>query len=213
MNSKKRTRILVTAGPTREWLDPIRFMSNPSTGVMGYEIARQANKLKHKVTLISGPTFLEPPKGVRFIGIESAEDLKKILQKEFSKHDLLFMTAAIGDYTPIKISKQKIKRVSSLSIKLKQTPDILESVAKKKKKSQTVIGFCLETEKLLENAKKKLKKKHCDYIVANYLGKSNQPFGSGMTEVVLLDSDGVKQEFKQTSKPVLAKKLIQEVLR
>jgi len=209
--SNKKIKLLVTAGPTREWLDPIRFMSNPSTGVMGYEIARAGVELGFSVTLISGPTHLTPPKGVRFISIETAKELQSALKKTFPKHDLLFMTAAIGDYTPVKLNKQKIKRVPTLTVKLKHTPDVIAGIAKQKK-HQTIVGFCLETKNLIANAKQKMKNKNLDFIVANYLGKNSNPFGSGNTKVVLMDALGKKKEFKNVSKKVLGKKLLLEVI-
>lgn len=209
--SAKLPRVLVTAGPTREWLDPVRFITNPSTGVMGYEIARAAKRMGMSVTLLSGPTTLRPVPGVRHIPFETASELEKLLMREFPRHDVLFMTAAIGDYSPVSVQRSKIKRKSTLLVKFKQTPDLLAKLSKLKKK-QIVVGFCLETENLYPNAKKKLKSKRLDFIVANYLGRGTQPFGSGKTNVILIAKTGHKKEFKKISKNALAQQLLKEII-
>ncbi len=206
----KRPRVLVTAGPTREWLDPVRFISNPSTGVMGYEIARASARAGMKVTLLSGPVLIPVPSGVRMLPFETTKELDRLLRREFPKHDLLFMTAAVGDYAPLPAKRQKIKRRSILKVIFRETPDLLAGISRLKKR-QTVVGFCLETENLIINAKKKLRKKKLDFIVGNYLGNGTQPFGSGKTNVVLLGKDGSVKWFRNTGKKQLASKLIKEI--
>lgn len=203
--------MLVTAGPTREWLDPVRFISNPSTGVMGYEIARAARRLGHAVTLASGPTALPIPKGLRFVSFESAGELDRCLAREFPRHDVLFMTAAIGDYMPVRKNLHKIKRKTSLIVRFKQTPDLLAKLARKKHR-QIVVGFCLETEHLIANALRKLRKKRLDFIVANFLGRSSKPFGTGRTSVALLDRWGGRKKLSGLYKRTLAARLLKEVL-
>ena len=146
-------KVLVTAGPTREWLDPVRFLTNRSTGVMGYEIARAAKRMGLSVTLLSGPTTLVAAKGIRCISFETTRELEKLLIREFPRHDVLFMTAAVGDYSPISVERSKIKRKSALIVKFRQTPDLLAKLSKLRKK-QIVVGFCLETENLYPNAMK-----------------------------------------------------------
>ena len=206
-------KVLVTAGPTREWLDPVRFISNPSTGVMGYEIAKSAARRGMAVTLLSGPTHLASPKKIRTLFFESAGDLLALLEREFPKHDVLFMTAAIGDYQPVKRLLSKIKRKSTLAVSFRQTPDLLARVAGRKKWHQTVVGFCLETENLALNAMRKLRSKKLDFIVANYLGKGTRPFGSGKTNVLIIDRKGKPVTFQKISKPRLADKLIHLITR
>src|SRR3990167_1087040 len=117
--------MLITAGPTREMLDPVRFLSNRSTGEMGYAIAEAAKSHRYKVTLISGPTGLVPPKGVKFVQITSARELQKACKHYFPKNDILVMTAAVCDYAPSRVASQKIKRKKSCKLVLKQTPDIV----------------------------------------------------------------------------------------
>ena len=207
----KNLRILVTAGPTREWLDPVRFITNPSTGVMGYEIARAAKLAGSRVTLLSGPVTMKAASGIQVIPFETTNQLDRLLAREFPKHDLLFMTAAVGDYMPALIQKNKMKRKSGITVRFKQTPDLLAKLARIKKK-QTVVGFCLETENLAANAKKKLQKKKLDFIVANYLGNGTQPFGSGQTNVILIAKNGKKKEFKKIGKSRLAKLLLKEII-
>ncbi|MBI4970625.1 MAG: phosphopantothenoylcysteine decarboxylase [Candidatus Omnitrophica bacterium] len=208
----KRCRILVTAGPTREWLDPVRFITNPSTGVMGYEIARAAKRAGHAVTLLSGPTVLKCPPGIRFIPFETTEQLEQLLGREFGRHDVLFMTAAVGDYTPVYLGKHKIKRRSTLTVRFKQTPDLLAKLSRVKK-NQIIVGFCLETEHLAANAVRKLRKKNLDFIVANYLGNGTQPFGSGLTNVIVISKSGWEKEFNKITKSRLARQLLRCLCR
>lgn len=169
-------KILITAGPTREMLDPVRFLSNLSTGEMGYTLAKVAKSRGYQVTLISGPTAIQSPKDIRFISIISAKELKRACEKEFPKHDVLVMTAAVCDFTAASTNPQKIQRTKTKSFQLKQTPDIVASLAGKKQKRK-VIGFCLETSDWLGRAKEKLKRKNLDGIVANYYRKDHVPFG------------------------------------
>ena len=168
-------RLLVTAGPTREMLDPVRFLSNVSTGEMGYQIAKAAKQKKYQVTLISGPTALPQPKGVRFVSVVSTKDMERAVKRYFPKSDALIMTAAVCDYTPAKPSKQKIKRIQKKTVLFKRTNDILKSISSGKGK-RIVMGFCLETEDLEKNAIRKLREKDLDYIAANAYNKSQNPF-------------------------------------
>ena len=204
---KRPLRILVTAGPTREMFDPVRFISNVSTGEMGYAVARQALMSRHRVTLISGPTALERPKGAKFISIVSAADLKHASDRLFPKHDVLIMTAAVCDFTAAKYSDQKIRRAKTQSLSLKKTPDILAGLAKQKEK-RIVIGFCLETQNWLVNAKKKLAAKDLDGIVANYYDKKHIPFGNRAINTAFLEKSGKNWLLRKQSKALIAKKLI-----
>jgi len=159
---------IITAGGTREYIDPVRFISNASSGKMGFALARAALKAGHKVTLISARTAQRAPSGARVVEVESAAEMFEAVKKHFSKCDCLIMAAAVSDYAPIKQAKTKIKRSGkSLTIRLKPTADILKWAGAHKKRNQIVVGFALEDRKLREQAEKKLKEKNLDMIIAN----------------------------------------------
>jgi phosphopantothenoylcysteine synthetase/decarboxylase len=158
---------LITAGGTREYIDSVRYISNASSGKMGYALAQAAHKTGHQVTLISA-SDLQPPVGVDFVGVQSAAEMFKAVKKFLPKSDCLIMAAAVSDYTPQEPSKTKIKKQSeSLTIKLKPTADILEWAGLHKKPNQKIIGFALEDTNLKTNAQKKLESKNLDMIIAN----------------------------------------------
>lgn len=200
-------RILITAGPTREMLDPVRFISNVSTGHMGYSLAHVAAMKGHKVTMISGPTPLHPPLKVVFYSIVSAEELKCACERLFEECDVLVMVAAVCDFTAEKSQSHKIKRVKIKSLRLRQTPDIVAGLAKKKK-NRIVIGFCLETQDWLNNAKQKIKRKSLDGIVANYYSGAHIPFGDRKINTAFLDDQGTTQHLKHKSKRVISQALM-----
>ena len=214
--SPKGKHLLVTAGPTREMLDPVRFLSNVSTGHMGYQIARQAKRIGFQVTLISGPTSLTPPKGIRYVPVVSAEEMRRSVFRNWPRTDALIMTAAVCDYTPVRFSRQKIKRIKQKTIRFKRTPDILKQVGVKKGKRVTV-GFALETESLLKNAKRKLKEKNLDFIVANWYAKGakgakgNNPFGTNRTSMILIDRKGGLVHYRRMDKTQAAGKLLKDI--
>ena len=160
-------RILITAGPTREYIDPVRYISNASSGKMGYALARTALKAGHKVILISGTVSLRPPKDAKVINVQSAAEMFTAVKKNFSKCDCLIMAAAVADYTPQKPAKMKIKKTKTTRLlELKPTTDIL-TWAGKNKTRQIVAGFALEDRNIKANAERKLKEKKLDMIVAN----------------------------------------------
>lgn len=164
----KDLKVLITAGPTREYLDPVRYISNDSSGLMGYSLAAAAKKLGAEVVLVSGPVALPVPKYVRRIDITSAEDMRREVLKRTDKMDMIIMCAAVADFRPARFSKQKIKKEKGAgTIKLTKNPDILAELGKKKRGDQLLIGFAVETKDLEGHAKKKLKEKNCDWIVAN----------------------------------------------
>lgn len=202
-----KKRILITAGPTREMLDPVRFISNVSTGEMGYALAAEAAKQGCAVTLISGPTALKPPSRTRFVPIVSAAELKKNCEKEFPAHDLLVMVAAVCDFTADKKYRHKIHRTRTRQLNLKRTPDIVAGLARNKGK-RIVIGFCLETEKWLETAKSKIKRKQLDGIVANYYTPKHIPFGNRRINTAFIDKEGNVQHLKNRSKRQIAAALL-----
>jgi len=161
-------RILITAGGTREYIDPVRFISNASSGRMGYALARAALKAGHKVTLVTAPASIRVPAGVRIVKVETAAQMFEAVKKYFVKCDCLIMAAAVADYTPAKVSKTKIKKGPvRLTIELKPTVDILAWAGRHKKKNQLLVGFALEDKNLRQNAEKKLSDKNLDIIIAN----------------------------------------------
>ena len=208
----KKLRLLVTAGPTREMLDPVRFLSNVSTGYMGYQIAAQAKRVGHEVILISGPTALTPPNGIRFVSVLSAKDMKQAVSRFWTKADALIMTAAVCDYTPVRFSSRKIKRIKQKTIRFKRTADILKSIGKRKD-SRVVVGFALETEAIEQNALRKLRGKNLDLIVANWFTPKNNPFGKSRISVILIGQDGSKKLVRNLTKPALSRVLLKEVGR
>jgi len=187
----KDKRVVVTAGATREYIDPVRFISNPSSGKMGFALARACRALGAEVVLITGKTHLRTPYGVRRVDVETVEEMKEVALKEFENADIYISAAAIGDYRPLKRAPEKIKKSSEkLVIELVKTPDILKLIGEKKRKGQVVVGFAAETENLLKNAREKLKRKNLDAVVANNVKKGI--FGSDTTEVVFVTE---KDEF------------------
>lgn len=161
-------RILITAGGTREYIDPVRFISNASSGKMGYALARAALKAGHKLALITTPTAQKPPSAAKLVNVETAAQMFEAVKKHFSRCDCLIMAAAVADYTPARPAKAKIRKTGeSLTVKFKPTTDILKWAGKHKKKDQIVIGFALEDRNLRVRAEKKLNEKNLDMIVAN----------------------------------------------
>ncbi len=203
-------RIIVTAGPTREAVDPVRFLSNKSTGKMGYAIAEAAIEA-FEVVLISGPTNLPKPVGCRVINVVSAADMCEAVLTEFLHADAIVMTAAVADYRPITVADQKLKKSDDdLVIKLERTKDILLEVSKIKKADQVVVGFAAETENLLENAQSKLERKKLDLIVANDVSRSDSGFGSDDNKAYLVSKADIK-ELPLMKKSELATKIIAEI--
>lgn len=202
-----KKKILITAGPTREMLDPVRFLSNVSTGEMGYALAAEAVKQGCEVTLISGPTALKPPARAKFVAIESAADLKRACEREFPAHDMLVMVAAVCDFTAAKKHRHKIHRTRTRQLNLKRTPDIVAGLARRKA-GRTVIGFCLETEKWLETAKSKIERKQLDGIVANYYTARHIPFGNRRINTAFIDKKGTVTHLKNRSKRQIAAALL-----
>jgi phosphopantothenoylcysteine decarboxylase/phosphopantothenate--cysteine ligase len=169
---------LITAGGTREYIDPVRFISNASSGKMGYALATAAIKAGHKVTLVSA-SDLQPPVGADFVGADSAAEMFTAVEKSFAKCDCLIMAAAVADYTPVKKSKIKIQKSNkNLAIKLKPTADILKWAGRHKRKNQIVVGFALEDKAVRTSAEKKLKEKNLNMIIANTVAAVNSDVAS-----------------------------------
>ncbi|HNV85989.1 MAG TPA: phosphopantothenoylcysteine decarboxylase [Candidatus Omnitrophota bacterium] len=204
-------RVLIAAGPTREMIDPIRYISNLSTGRMGFELAKESIRRGYPTTLISGPTNFKAPPGVKWISIISSSDLERMLRKYFDRCDVLFMPSAVCDFRPLHYSHRKVRRRSPLKLTMVATPDLLKKLARKKA-GRTVVGFCLETENLIENAGRKLREKKLDYIVANRHGKGNRAFGDLPTTVFILGKDGSSLRLARMTKKEIAKRLLDRVI-
>ncbi|MBI5779667.1 MAG: phosphopantothenoylcysteine decarboxylase [Planctomycetes bacterium] len=188
--------ILITAGPTYEYIDRVRYLANLSSGKMGYELARAAKGKGHQVTLISGPTGLKAPSGVRIIKITSAHQMYQAVMKAYAKTDAVIMAAAVSDYTPVHCFKGKLKKTSkTFNLKLIPTVDILRKLGRKKGK-RVLIGFALETDNGKRNALKKLRAKNLDYVVLN----SPDAFGSDRSTVEMYSRQGLVKRFNNTSK-------------
>ncbi len=180
-------RILVTAGGTREAIDPIRYLGNPSSGKMGYAIAAAARDRGGDVTLVSGPTALRPPAGVRLVHVVAADEMLAAVQEALPGHDVLVMAAAVADFAPARPLREKAKKADApLTLELRHTVDILEAV--REVPVQVRVGFAAETSDLVTNARKKLADKGLDFIVANDISGTRTPFGSDDNEVVFVDA-------------------------
>ena len=204
--------VTVTAGPTQEALDPVRFLTNHSSGKMGYAIAREAALRGAEVTLISGPVSLEPPMHVRLVPVTTARDMLEAVQAALPQTDILIKAAAVADYRPASIADNKLKKKDGeLSIPLERTEDILGWVAEHRHEGLFVCGFSMETENMLENSKKKLEKKNLQMIVANNLKTQGAGFGVETNVVTLITKDGAK-ELPLMAKTAVAGKLLDEIL-
>lgn len=205
-------KILVTAGPTVEAVDPVRFITNRSTGKMGYAIAKIASLRGADVTLVSGPVSIEPPRFAKVINVESAEEMFNAVSSKVDSMDIIIKAAAVADYTPVSVADEKIKKKDGdLSIPLKRTKDILKYLGENKKENQFICGFSMETENLLENSKKKLEKKNVDMIVANNVKVEGAGFGVDTNVVTLITKDGYK-ELPQMSKEDVAAAILDAII-
>ena len=198
INDLADENILVTAGPTREYLDPVRFLSNRSSGKMGYALARAALRRGAQVTLISGPSSLPQPKGVKFIPVDTAGDMHSAVNRELVSSTILIMSAAVSDFMPAEKSGEKIDKTGKLFLKLTATPDILSAVGKKKNRP-FIVGFAAETGRKLEKARKKLKHKNMDLIVFNDVTEAGSGFDVETNKVVIIDKK------KESELPLLNK--------
>lgn len=203
--------VLVTAGPTVEEIDPMRYITNHSSGKMGYAIAQEAAKRGANVKLISGPTHLPCPAHVERIDIKSALDMEEEAKKHFSWSDVVIKAAAVADYRPAQRSQQKIKKSEdNLTIQLTRNPDILQELGKQKE-HQILVGFAAETEELLKNAKEKLQKKNLDFIIANNIAKEGSGFQVDTNRATFIYKDGTINKHPMMSKTELANVILDEV--
>lgn len=201
-------RLLITAGPTREWIDPVRFISNASTGKMGYAVAREALRRGHKVVLVSGPVGLRPPRTAQFVSVETASEMLEEVLRHLPHSDALIMTAAVADYKPDSTSSSKIKRRNlPLILRLLPNPDILQEAAKRKRNKQVFVGFALEDSlNSLESARKKMETKSLDLIVLNTV----ESIGSIRSRFVLINRRG-ETDYLNCTKRTLAIRIVRIV--
>lgn len=205
-------KVLVSAGPTIAPIDPVRYITNRSTGKMGYAIAKEARDRGAEVILVSGPTNLEPPKNVKIINIKTNEEMKKEILQNFKWADIVIKSAAVADYKPKEYSKEKIKKgEGDLNICLTRDNDILKFLGEIKT-HQVLVGFAAESDNVLENAERKLKNKNLDFIVANDITSSDTGFGSEDNKVVILSKNNEKLELEKMSKKKVASNIFDMIL-
>lgn len=205
-------KVLVTAGPTRANIDPVRFLTNRSTGKMGYAIAEEARDRGAEVVLVSGPTSIKEPLGVKIIKVETNEEMLNAVKAEFDTSDIVVKSAAVSDYKPKTYSDKKIKKgPGNLNIELERDNDILKELGTLKK-HQILVGFAAESNDVIENAHIKLKKKNLDYIVANNITESNAGFGSDTNRVTVINRDGKEISLDNMSKRLVGHELFNMIL-
>ena len=209
----KGKKALVTAGPTYEALDPVRFIGNHSSGKMGYAIAEELNKRGAEVTLISGPVSIKPrSKTIRLVNVENAEGMYGEALKN-ADYDIAVLAAAVADYTPVEVASEKIKKSDEVfDLKLKKTKDILKSLGNIKKEKQILVGFALETHNAKENALNKLSEKNADMIVLNSLNDEGAGFKKDTNKITLLKKTGEAQSFETKSKEMVAKDIVDSII-
>jgi phosphopantothenoylcysteine decarboxylase/phosphopantothenate--cysteine ligase len=202
-------RFLITAGPTREPIDPVRYISNRSSGKMGYAIAEAALAEGHEVTLISGPVNIEAPQNTQLISVSTSDEMYETVGQYADKCDICVLCAAVADYKPAAISPIKIKkRGENFSLELVPTRDILNSLGQRRDRQFVLVGFAAETDHVEENALKKLHAKNCDIIVANDVSGADSGIESDINEVTILFRDGEKKKISRAQKKIIARELV-----
>ena len=202
-------RFLITAGPTREPIDPVRYISNRSSGKMGYAIAQAALAEGHHVTLISGPVNLEAPRDAQLISVLTSDEMFEAVHRHADQCDICVLCAAVADYKPANISSTKIKkRDEKFSLELIPTRDILDSLGHRQDRQFILVGFAAETDHVEENAAKKLREKNCDIIVANDVSGANSGMESDTNEVTILFRNDEKERVSRGPKKIIARELI-----
>ena len=205
-------KVLVTAGPTRESIDPVRYLTNHSTGKMGYAIAGEAAKRGAIVTLVTGPVELSAPGGVRTLSVTTAQEMYEAVVAEAESQDMIIKAAAVADYRPKEINQEKTKKKEgNLVLELERTRDILKELGEKKKKGQCICGFSMETEHVISNSREKLVKKNVDMIAANSLREEGAGFGTSTNHLVLITAEG-ETDLGMLSKEDCASRLLDELL-
>ena len=212
LNTNKNYKALVTAGPTHEYIDPVRYISNKSSGKQGYEIAKSLKKNGFNTTLISGPTDLEPIPGINLINVTSAEEMFKATLSNLPV-DVAIFSAAVGDYKIKNKNLEKIKKTENFDLNLEKNIDILSHISKHNSlRPKIVIGFAAETNNLIKNAKKKLSEKSCDWIIANDVSNSSIGFGSDFNEVSIFYKNMDNEKIPKMEKSILAEKIVKKVI-
>jgi len=202
-------RFLITAGPTREPIDPVRYISNRSSGKMGYAIAAAALSEGHHVTLISGPAILEPPRNAKLIPVSNSDEMFEAVHRNADECDICVLCAAVADHKPANVSATKIKKHSgAFLLELIPTRDILDSLGHKQDRQFLLVGFAAETDHMEENAAKKLHSKNCDIIVANDVSSADSGIESDMNEVLILFRNGEKKKISRAPKKIIAYELV-----
>ena len=212
----KGKKVLVTAGPTYERIDDVRFIANHSSGKMGFALAEEARKAGANVTLITGPVNLKTIPGIKRIDIQTADEMAEMVLHEYPVADIMIMSAAVADFTPAQPKEGKIKKEDqkgNMTLELKRTRDILSELGQKKKEDQLLIGFALESENEIENGKKKLKDKNCDMIVANAANKERSGFGGDDNTITILTKDSEPESFPPMSKKDCARIILERASR
>lgn len=205
-------RFLITAGPTREAIDPVRYLTNRSTGRMGYALAGAARHEGHEVVLISGPTTLDVPEGVDFIPVESAQQMYEAVRDMLRRVDIAILCAAVADYRPAAVAQHKIKKTeATLTLTLERTPDILGSMRAEFGYKGVLVGFAAETQDMLAHAQDKLRRKGCDMIVANDVSRPGIGFGAAENEVTLVYPDRT-EPLPRESKEWVAMRIIEHAI-
>lgn len=211
MPTPRKRRILITAGPTREYLDPVRYLTNESSGQMGFALAEVSRDFGAAVTLIAGPVTLPTPHGIKRIDVVSAEEMQRATLREAKRADVVIMAAAVADWRPQKQAVHKLKKRPAqqhTTIKLVQNPDILAQLGQQKRDRQLVVGFALETDELERNALQKLQRKHCDWIVANAASAMN----ARQSRAILFSRDGKRIPLPKLPKEDLAVLILSHLL-
>ena len=209
----KGLHVLITAGPTMEAIDPVRFISNHSTGKMGYALARVCRRRGAEVTLVSGKTNLEAPYGVTLVPVTSAQDMFEAVSSRAKEQDMIIKAAAVADYRPVTVAENKIKKSpGDMSIALERTTDILAWLGEHRQEGQVLCGFAMETEHMVEHAKEKLTRKHVDMIAANNVKVAGAGFGTDTNVVTLITEDGA-EELAKMSKEEVASRILDALLR
>jgi phosphopantothenoylcysteine decarboxylase / phosphopantothenate---cysteine ligase len=202
-------RFLITAGPTREPIDPVRYISNRSSGKMGYAIAEAALEAGHDVMLISGPVFIETPHNAKLISVSTSDEMFEAVHRHADKSEICVLCAAVADYKPVRASQTKIKKRSAkFSLDLVPTRDILDSLGHRQDRQFFLVGFAAETNNVEENAAQKLREKKCDIMVANDVSGANSAMESDVNEVTILFQNGERQKISRAPKKIVARELV-----
>jgi len=210
----KKLNCLISAGPTREWIDPVRFISNPSSGKMGYALAKEAHTRGFDVNLVSGPVIIKPVDGIMLTRVETAEEMRKAMIEKYDSSDLIIMCAAVSDHKPkFKWQQKKKKDQFPQNIEMIANEDILEELGCRKKEFQTLVGFAAETENGVQNALQKLKRKNLDWIALNDISNKKIGFNSDFNEITLFSSDGKRVNLDFSKKEDLATQMLELIIK